>query len=88
MFKTVRLIAGSEDMAMMGNAVEQSRRHFRILEELYPFIKGKIGAKIQSAIKSQDLGYAPYRPITSSCHLPSQSDATAKRAAFVCAPDD
>src|SRR5664279_5362016 len=36
-------VSGLDDVAMMGEAVEQGRRHFRIAEDARPFAESEIG---------------------------------------------
>ena len=41
--KAPAVVAGLDDVAMMGETIEQSRRHLRIAEHARPFAKGEIG---------------------------------------------
>lgn len=39
----VAVITGFEDMTVMGQAIEHSRHHFAIAEDLAPFVEAQIG---------------------------------------------
>jgi hypothetical protein len=37
------LVAGLDDLAVMGEAIEQCGGHFRIAEDAWPFAEGEVG---------------------------------------------
>ena len=41
--KTPALVAGLDDVAVVGEAIEQGAGHFRIAKNAWPFAKGEIG---------------------------------------------
>ena len=41
-FETVTVIAGFDDVAMVGQAVEQRGGHLRVAEDLGPFTEGEV----------------------------------------------
>ena len=43
--KTVTVIAGFDDVAMVGEAVEQRGGHLRVVEDPGPFTEGKVGGE-------------------------------------------
>jgi hypothetical protein len=42
-FETPALVAGFDDFAVMGQTVEERRRHFDVAKDTRPFAKGQIG---------------------------------------------
>ena len=60
MFEAPALVAGLDDVAVMGEPVEQSCRHFWIAEHAWPFSEGEVGrhddgrAFVQSADQMEE----------------------------------
>ena len=43
MLEAPALVAGLDDIAVVGQAIEQRGRHFRVAEHAWPFAEGKVG---------------------------------------------
>ena len=43
LFEAEGVVAGLEDVAVVGDAVEQSGGHLGVAEDLYPFAEGEVG---------------------------------------------
>ena len=48
MLEAVRIVAGFDDVAVMGQTVEQRRRHLGVAEDVAPFREAQIGGDQQA----------------------------------------